>query len=274
MHASHSSISSLTRCGKAFELEKIKNYPTMPTWWLIGGSAVHKVTEAIDKDERWGYTGDMAVDCLHAEIQKALEIEPQIELWLAGGYGRNEQRYDHWLQKVQDYAHQWADYDWGNDADHTWVELDVSTVLPSGIEVKGFVDRVSVYMNDRTIEVTDLKSGSTRPDSDQQLGIYAALTRHWFQTKFGLPEVGNFDLIANNYMFKDDTFYDVDVSNWNLDTVDKMAQAWYAGISNKVFLPVRGKNCERCSVADACYLQSGDTPVTREYDSLNPYYKE
>jgi len=272
MHASHSSINGWSRCGKAWELEKIKNYPTMPAWWLIGGSAVHSVTEAYDKGDRWADLDLMAEDCLYEEIQKAVKIEPDEEKWLAGGYGRNAQRFEHWNQKVKEYAYQWADMAWGHDASHTFVELDVSTVLPSGIEVKGYVDRVAVYTDDRMVEITDLKTGSTRPDSDQQLGFYTALTRHWLQTKFGLPEVGDFNLIAANYMFKDDTFYDVGVCNWTLDTVDKMAQAWYAGISNEVFLPVRGKGCERCSVADACFLQSGDTPITREYDSLNPNY--
>jgi len=259
MHASHSSINSYLRCGKAFELEKIKNYPTMPAWWLIGGSAVHKVTEHIDKNEMWNYADIMALDCLHEEMTKALKIEPQMELWLAGGWGKNQQRYEYWKDKVVEYAWQWQDIGdvW------TYVELDVSTVLPSGIEVKGFVDRVKVFHDGRLANIVDLKSGATRPDSDQQLGFYKVLT----EIKLGL-EVHE----ASNYMFKDDTFYTMDVSHWTLDTVDKMVQQWYSGVSNKVFLPVRGKNCERCSVADACFLQSGDTDVTRQFDSLNPHY--
>lgn len=276
MHASHSSINSYLRCGKAFELEKIKNYPTTPAWWLIGGSAVHAVTEAYDKGEQWAELHYMAEDCLYEEIQKAVLVEPDESKWLAGGYGRNAQRFEHWNQKVKDYAHQWADrgFEWD------WVELDVSMVLPSGLEVKGYIDRAK-RISDHEFVIEDLKSGSTRPDSDQQLGIYSALFKEWARRNINMDIPGhtgwkgfNIHVSAWNYMFKDNEEYEMDVSHWTLDAVDKMAQQWYSGVSDKVFLPVRGKNCERCSVADACYLQSGDTPVTREYDSLNPFHKE
>jgi len=275
MHASHSAISSYTRCGKAFELEKIKNYPTTPAWYLIGGSAVHAVTEALDKNEMWDYIDIMAIDTLEQEIAKAELIEPDESKWLAGGFGRNQQRYDHWYQKVQDYALQWEREEWALDGDLRWVELDVSMVLPSGIEVKGFVDRVKVYHGEDVgfIEITDLKSGSTRPDSDQQLGIYSVLVRNFLSTQEGMHDKP-YIVQASNYMFKDAEYYEMNVSNWDLQAVDKLVQQWYSGVSNKVFLPVRGKNCERCSVRDACFLQSGDTSVTREYDSLNPFYKE
>jgi len=275
MHASHSSINSYLRCGKAFELEKIKNYPTMPAWWLIGGSAVHKVTEAIDTGDVWADTENMAIECLDMEYEKAALIEPDDTKWLAAGYGRNQQRYEHWVDKVQDYALQW-------EAKHLqwdWVELDVSTVLPSGLEIKGYIDRARVDQRITGFEIVDLKSGSTRPDSDQQLGIYKVLFDVWLNTH-GTQYTRTFgrgsssDITAWNYMFKDDEFYLVETIKWNLHTVDKMAQQWYSGVNDKVFLPVRGKNCERCSVADACFLQSGDTPVTREYDSLNPFHKE
>jgi hypothetical protein len=77
---------------------------------------------------------------------------------------------------------------------------------------------------------------------------------------------------AANYMFKDDLAYEMDVSNWTVDTVDRLAQTWMRAVTEGVFLPVRGKFCGSCGVSEACYLQSGDTPVTRLYDSLNPNY--
>lgn len=273
MHASHSSINSYLRCGKAFELEKIKNYPTTPAWYLIGGSAVHAVTEAWDKGDRWATVDLMAVDCLYYEVEKARDIEPDESKWLAAGYGNRQQRFEHWAPKVVDYAEQWKELEWGKYSDIKLVEQDVSTVLPSGIEVRGYVDRVSVVHDSQTIEILDLKSGSTRPDSDQQLGIYSVLVQEYFKNDYYTTDVADYDIIAANYMFKDDDFYEMDVSAWNLETLDRLAQTWYGGVSNQVFLPVRGEGCDRCSVRDACFLQSGDTPVTREYDSLNPNYE-
>lgn len=272
-HASHSAINSYTRCGKAFELDYIKHYPQIPAWWLIGGSAVHKFTEAWDIGDRWTTPNRMAIDFLVEEVDKALHVEPDQDKWLAAGWGKNGQTFNHWSDKVVKYANQWVAQDWSYDGDMRWVELDVSMVLPSGILVKGFVDRVKVYHGEDVgfIEITDLKSGSTRPDSDQQLGIYSVLVKEYLKTHQGLA-LEKYFIQASNYMFKDDEYYEMDVSRWNLATVDKLVQAWYGGVKAEAFVPNRGSNCDRCGLAAACYLASGDTSTTRQYDVLNPMY--
>lgn len=263
-HVSHSSINSYLRCGKAYELDKVRRYPQAPAWWLIGGSAVHKATEWIDKGE-WDDTPEAAFHyALYLEVQKAKELWPDENTWLKAGYGARAQGYEHWAVQGPRYVRQWAErvQSW------KWVELDVSTTLPSGIKIKAYIDRVNQIGN--LYEMVDLKTGSTRPDSDQQHGIYAVLLRKYVELTTGqYPTVSAF-----NYMFKDDDFYEVDVSNWTLDTVDKLAQDWLKGVTEGVFLPNRSDKCNRCTVAEACFLQSGDTAVTRIYDRLNPNYIE
>jgi len=267
MHTSHSSINSYLYCGKAFELEKIKKFPSPPAWWLLGGSAVHTATEWIDTDDWDGSPEEAFHYAFHLECQEARESGWEDESqWRTAGWGKNQQGYEHWAQKGPVYVRQWA------DRVQTWahVELDVSTTLPSGIEIKGFIDRVSQFGS--LYEIVDLKTGSTRPDSDQQLGVYSVLLKEHIKKTRGLhPDLVTVN--AFNYMFKDDEFYEVDVSNWTLDTVDKLAQEWKNGVEASVFLPNRGSKCGRCGVADACYLQSGDTEVTRVFDSLNPNYE-
>jgi hypothetical protein len=73
-------------------------------------------------------------------------------------------------------------------------------------------------------------------------------------------------------MFKDDEFYLMETGTWTLEAVDEMAKEWYDGISSGVFLPNRGKQCGTCGVSSGCFLQSGDSPLTRQYDKLNPNY--
>ncbi len=271
-HTSHSSINSWLRCGKAFELEKIRKYPTAPAWWLLGGSAVHKATEWIDTDE-WDGTPEEAFHfALFEECQDAKERWPDETTWLAAGYGARAQRYDYWAVQGPRYVAQWSNRYIPGDIN--WVELDVSTTLPSGILIKAYIDRVDVEHEIGLVQATDLKTGSRRPDSDQQLGIYSALLREWLRTKFGLPYVANYTIAASNYMFKDDEFHPVDVSNWTLDTVDKYAQEWLRAQEAQVYIPNRGDLCGRCSVAEACYLQSGDTPTTRLFDTMNPNYSK
>jgi putative RecB family exonuclease len=258
-HASHSSISSYLYCGKAYELAKIRKFPEPPAWYLLGGSAVHTATEWIDTDG-WDGTPEEAFHyAFHLACQEARESGWEDETqWRTAGYGNNKQGYAHWAEKGSRYVRQWAAQAYG-----PWkhVELDVSTTLPSGIKIKAYVDRVS--WNGHVASIVDLKTGSTRPDSDQQLGVYSVLT----EKKLGLPVSS-----AANYMFKDDEFYEMDVSNWTLETVDRLAQEWKNGVESEVFLPNRGSKCGRCGVADACFLQSGDTATTRVYDRYNPYF--
>lgn len=274
-HASHSAINNFLRCGKAYELDKL-GVTEAPAWWLLGGSAVHKATEWLDKDE-WDDAPEMAFHQAFAdEIEQALKREPNQDAWRKAGYGARAQGYEHWMEQGPRYVKQWAERGFLWDE----VEVDVSATLPSGIKIKAYVDRVQLDRSTATWSIVDLKTGSTRPDSDQQLGVYTVLFKQWLarQTKYTNPDFrdpwGGWSFTAHNYMFKDDEFYEMDVSNWNIHTLDKMAQEWYSGIESAVFLPNRGKQCGTCGVSAACFLQSGDTEVTRKYDKLNPNYNE
>lgn len=268
-HVSHSSLNSYIRCGKAFELSKL-GVQEPPAWWLLGGSAVHKATEWLDKGE-WDDAPEMAFyKAFQDEIVQAEQSFPDHNDWRKAGYGARAQGYEHWMKQGPLYVKQWADRGFPWD----YVELDVSATLPSGIQVKGYIDRVNA--NGYGWEIYDLKTGSTRPDSDQQLGIYSVLFKEFLRSSSEFDIMAEFgeNIQAYNYMFKDDEFYEMDVSNWTLETVDEIAQEWYRGLESGVFLPNRGKFCGTCGLAEACYLQSGDTATTRRYDRLNPNYGE
>lgn len=269
-HTSHSAVSAYTRCGKAYELQKVLKFPEPPAWYLIAGQAIHAASQAWDEDPDATSPSELFIDAFHAKIEQARVVWPDDSQWQVAGWGLNGQRYEHWFAKGQSYLEQWASTALpGVLID---IELDVSTVLPSGLEVKAYVDRL--YQTSPTAWVVwDLKSGSTRPDSDQQLGMYAALTSKFLSEQYHMP-ADELQITAANYMFKDDLAYSMDVSNWTLDTVDQIGQQWLRAVTGGVFLPVRGSNCGRCGVSEACYLQSGDTPVTRVYDTLNPNYGE
>jgi len=264
-------MNNYIRCGKAYELGKL-GVTEAPAWWLLGGSAVHKATEWLDKGE-WDEAPEMAFyQAFTDEIERALEEWPDQGSWRKAGYGARAQGYEHWMQQGPLYVKQWAD----RNQEWEWVELDVSTTLPSGIEIKAYIDRARVDRTVQGFQIADLKTGSTRPDSDQQLGIYKVLFDIWLNTKgtqYTRCFSGGADISAWNYMFKDDEFYLMPVSNWTLETVDEIAQEWYRGLESGVFLPNRGKFCGSCGLSAACFLQSGDTEVTRKYDKLNPNYE-
>lgn len=250
-------MNNYIRCGKAYELGKL-GVQEAPAWWLLGGSAVHKATEWIDKGE-WDEAPEMAFyQAFTNEIEQALEEWPDQGSWRKAGYGARAQGHEHWMKQGPQYVKQWAD----KGMDFEYVELDVSTTLPSGIKIRAYVDRLGLGPHGGVI--WDLKTGSTRPESDQQLGIYKVLTE---------LKMNHSPIFAGNYMFKDDEFYEMDVSNWTLETLDELAQEWYRGLESRVFLPNRGKQCGSCGLASGCFLQSGDTLLTRKYDKLNPNFE-
>jgi hypothetical protein len=263
-------MNSYIRCGKAYELGKL-GVKEAPAWWLIGGSAVHKATEWLDTGE-WDDSPEMAFyTAFNNEIFDAEDTEPDQGKWRKAGYGARAQGREHWMVQGPRYVKRWAD----RDQEWEWVELDVSTTLPSGIEIKAYIDRARVDRTIQGFQIADLKTGSTRPDSDQQLGIYSVLFDIWLNThgtQYTRTFQGNSDISAWNYMFKDDEFYLMETGTWTLEAVDEMAKEWYDGISSGVFLPNRGKQCGTCGVSSGCFLQSGDSPLTRQYDKLNPNY--
>lgn len=264
LNASFSKIKSYNKCGKAFQLQYAHKFPTPPAWYLLAGVALHRATEWWDLGEWINEPEDAFEQAFDEVIAEAEKDWPDQNVWLAAGWV-NKQRESYWRSKGYDYMRQWADTPKPSKVP-LHVEVDLSTTLPSGLVMKAYADRV--YDGYGHMTIWDLKSGSSRPDDDSQLGIYAVLLKHMY------PDVS---VSAANYMFKDDKAYDVDVTHWlegGLDLLDSIGQTWRTGVESGVFLPKRSADCERCWVADACYLQSGDTETTRQYDPLNPLYPQ
>src|SRR3989442_12932550 len=94
---SPSAISSYIRCGKAFELKKL-GVEEVPSWWLLGGSAVHTATEWLGKGE-WGDAPEVAFyKAFQDEGVKAEQTQPDHNEWCQAGYGARAQGYEHLLQ--------------------------------------------------------------------------------------------------------------------------------------------------------------------------------
>ena len=49
-HRSFSQFSSWTKCGKAYQLERLIQAPTTPAWYFVGGSAFHAAVEELLKE--------------------------------------------------------------------------------------------------------------------------------------------------------------------------------------------------------------------------------
>lgn len=49
-YLSPSQISSLLTCGEQYRLTRVEHAPERPMWAGIGGSAVHRMTEDLDRE--------------------------------------------------------------------------------------------------------------------------------------------------------------------------------------------------------------------------------
>ena len=47
-HVSYSALTTYLDCGWKYYLTRVVNVEEQPTWYLVGGSAVHKATEIYD----------------------------------------------------------------------------------------------------------------------------------------------------------------------------------------------------------------------------------
>jgi len=202
------------------------------------------------------------------EIEVAAFEWPDESEWLAAGYGQAKQGYKHWLPKGAEHVQRWVDFREENPQLRVVaVEAEVSHGTGTG-EIKAFLDRV-LYDEDKEEHILlDIKSGSKRPESKQQLGIYSVLWNISHEDEFFIRE-------GYYFMTKDGGLHpkDGDLSHWTLDTLKKLGQEWNRAKEARIYLPVMSNGCETCSVKAACYVKSGDTPTTREYDSLNPRYQ-
>lgn len=50
-HRSFSQFTSWVKCGKAYELERVIQAPTVPAWYFVAGTAFHAVAEKFLKEE-------------------------------------------------------------------------------------------------------------------------------------------------------------------------------------------------------------------------------
>ncbi|PVU81358.1 hypothetical protein DDP54_15775 (plasmid) [Cellulomonas sp. WB94] len=173
---SYSQRSSFTRCGEAYRLTKMFRVPENPAWNLIGGSAVHKVTELEDLA---AHGADVKVltfaEALQLGIDEAVEKSglPESEFRASGRKSNawpDKENKAWWLHHGPVMVQRWRDFvrtvPWdlaefpdaeGELRPAVEIELDIQV---SGTTIKAFVDRVFRRRADDALVVVDLKSGA------------------------------------------------------------------------------------------------------------------
>jgi len=129
--------------------------------------------------------------------------------------------------------------------------------LFGGREIFMFVD--AVYATpENCLVVVDYKSGSAKPDSAAQLGLYAA----------ALKTEMNLDAPLGGYFLTRTGGLDVphDLTGYTPRYWDDVFGQFFEAVDNRIFLPNISRNCSYCSVASACKSMGGDDAA--RYDPL------
>lgn len=270
---SYSKVNQLLTCGEQFRLERIEHLGGRPSTASVAGRIIHTATEAVDHELfRWAITDTIpsrdylyeawtnAANEAHAEAMAEYADTEYANpaTWLK--YGRPTKEKPHgedlaWFVKVaipaalEDYIEWRLLGDWdvmampdGSPA----IEVPFTFHLPSGLPLRGVIDRVLVSMKTGQPIIVDLKSG-LKPKTDGQLALY----------RFAMEEKIPFRLFgwgAYYYgMKKGGTFTSpIDLSYWTPEMLQKVYDTADSIVEQRLFVPNPGEQCYHCPVQKHC----------------------
>lgn len=200
---SFSQLSSYARCPEQYRLERVVKVPQTPSWALVGGSAVHVITERRDLLEH-GVEPDGTLDF---EEEFEAEVSSREE---ESGMGRedfrasgrrskewpNKENHEWWLKNGPLMVDRWTRFSrnfphplWITPTGEPGVEVPFEYAVPdTDIVVRGVVDRVH-DLGDGTLLATDIKTGASKQPSMRQLGVYKVALEQKYPghtVKFGM----------------------------------------------------------------------------------------
>lgn len=267
-HVSYSGRNKYQDCPKAYELTYVMGAPQVGSVWFVGGIAVHAMTEEWD---RWTMQGQTrkAFDLQGTwkrVFNEALEREklkdPDFMNWRKAGVKKDNPEgesltywYTHLGPKLAQSYMAWRRRSpwriWRTPDGEPAIELDLGGPLPGMVdcEFKGFVDRVFLDPMVDELIVVDLKTGSRKPDSPLQFGVYRAglLARYGVEANRGAAFMNRNGTLSDPYNL---TMYTPEYIGEHFAQMHRAVQAGY-------FVPKVGRNCGMCDVANACYANSG-----------------
>lgn len=270
-HLSYSSVNTFDRCPKAFFLSRVINAQPLPAVYFALGTAVHKITEDVDRTATASaqsvtnvsrYTGSDFRDVYYKEINKGLKLEPDFGKWLSGGSDGSVASAEEGLTVGPNCIDNWESFTEDFEIDE--IELDVTCRLPGMyLKTKGFIDRVGTHAEHGRM-IVDIKTGKNPPkDKGAQLGTYSALLA-----------VSTGELITKGgyYMARENKLKVYDLSEHTPEGVGGKFLKTLRDINTSDFEAKEEFTCRFCDQQLNCFAYSGDSQRTRYYDPSNPRF--
>lgn len=197
---SHSSLEDLKQCGHKYFLRKIEKVKQAPGWSLIGGNAVHHVTEAIDRQD-FGIPVEAEALDFETELEKLTALEEEKsgysrdEFYRAGRVSKanpNKEDMAWWLREGPLMVNRWVNFKrvanweiWITPNGEPAIELGLRTEYAS-IPVQGYADLI-MQAPGGDLVVVDKKTGANMPKGPSQLVQYGDQASKLFgvEVKYG-----------------------------------------------------------------------------------------
>ena len=258
-HISVSQYNSYTQCPRSWYLARHRGGQDVQTWYIPIGKAVHDKVE----DTLRGVPDRSMEAYFYPLVQKQMEIEPDLSLWLAGGPEAAPITHEKALQRAVD-CYERAVQEL--EAIEVWeVEYDATGRLPGlSVPIKAFVDIIGEHKTKGPV-IWDWKTGSTKPDNFQ-LETYFALLKeggHYDWGSSAFPVWGRYMMISPTYTSV--TRY-VDLSKVDPAEIGAKYQAVVDRIEGKHYEAKAGFNCKFCFQQENCLVNKGVTKRSVYYD--------
>lgn len=264
-YLSYSSMTSWLDCGQRFELERVLNAPQQRAWWFVGGDALHRASEMLDKK----VTED-PLDAWHQSWEISTASLPSDESTIRAGGRRSRDWPDKenrawWEHHGPIMTTAWKDWMEAKQKEGWAIHVDENkrigvetgfTMSLADVTVKGFVDRIMIDPNGQVV-VVDLKAGSREPKNSLQLAVYALGIK---QTLGLTPSLGGYWMARTAEIPMLHTLSHLDES---------LVGQWFSsakhGIENEIFIPRVSELCVACTVAPYCPAVGGNKALLNDF---------
>ncbi|MEV0601527.1 RecB family exonuclease [Streptomyces sp. NPDC050315] len=172
---SPSRASDFMQCPLLYRFRVIDKLPEKPSEAATRGTVVHAVLERLFDAPAAERTAPSARSMVPGEWQKLLEKRPELaELFADDPEG---ERLARWLAEAEGLVERWFTLEDPTRLEPAERELYVETVLESGLQLRGFIDRVDVAPTGE-VRIVDYKTGKApRPEYSEgalfQMKFYA-----------------------------------------------------------------------------------------------------
>lgn len=258
---SFSSLSSYVECGERWRFDRLFEVRTSTWFATVAGSAIHEITEAIDRGLPEEPFKDVFDRLLAVERENGIEVKPSGKVLKNVGPtgGPNKKDYDWYLHYGPLFITSYAE--WRDANPHLVIAtlpdgspaIEVSLTADIGGDTfRGYIDRVFLDTSSMTYILVDLKTGND-PSSNLQLGAY----RVGLLREYGIEAAqGGFWSAPKGTLG-----YLVDLSVYSESYIDAQFEMAWRGIRASVFLANPGNFCNACDAKPYCRAVGGRDAV-------------